>query len=199
MKTYHTLRQKLGFCRDLPYTKDWSAAADFLERLADYCLTHQPQHIVECSSGLSTLILARCCEINQNGKVLSLENGVEYARHTRESLDAHALNAYATVQDAPLKKICLKENEYQWYQTKNIHISKIDLLVIDGPNGYIQKNARYPALPVLKPFFSKHCTVFLDDAAREDEREIVSQWQQQYRPLSTDYIETERGCVILKF
>jgi len=199
LETYHALRQKLGFTHNLPYTKDWSAAADFLELIADYCLATQPLNIVECSSGLSTLILARCCKINQYGKVTSLENGKEYASNTREIISKYSLDDYATIIDAPLCNMKIQGNDYQWYQTTKNSLTNIDLLIIDGPNGYIQKNSRYPALPILHPFFAEQCTVFLDDAAREDEQEIVAQWQQQYQPTSYEYIETERGCAVLKF
>ena len=199
LETYHALRQKLGFTDNLPYSKDWSAAADFLELIADYCLATQPRTIVECSSGLSTLILARCCEMNQCGKVTSLENGKEYASNTRKTISQYALDDYATIIDAPLCNMQIQGNDYQWYQTTKNSLANIDLLIIDGPNGYIQKNSRYPALPILHPFFAEQCTVFLDDAAREDEQEIVAQWQQQYQPVGYEYIKTERGCAVLKF
>lgn len=199
LETYHALRQKLGFTNNLPYTKDWSAAADFLELIADYCLSTKPHTIVECSSGLSTLILARCCEINQCGKVISLENGKEYAVNSRETINKYTLDDYATIIDAPLCNIQIQGNNYQWYQTEKNRLPKIDLLIIDGPNGYIQKNSRYPALPILYPFFAEQCTVFLDDAAREDEQEIITQWRQLYQPVAYEYIETERGCAVLKY
>ncbi|VAW94511.1 hypothetical protein MNBD_GAMMA23-2284 [hydrothermal vent metagenome] len=199
MDVYRALRQKLGFTGDLPHTKDWSAAADFLELIADYCLTNQPNIILECSSGLSTLILARCCKINQHGKVISLENGADYAASTRKNLSQYGLADYATVIDSPLHTVQANSNDYQWYQIDSHVIPEIDLLVIDGPNGYIQKNSRYPALPVLHSLFAERCAVFLDDAAREDEQEIVTQWRQQYQPTSFEYIEMERGCAVFRF
>ncbi len=199
MHTYHALRQKLRFTGELPQTKNWSAAADFLELIADYCLAAKPNIIMECSSGLSTLILARCCEINQCGKVISLENGADYAASTRANLNQYGLSDYATVIDSPLHNVQANGTDYQWYKIDNHTIPEINLLVIDGPNGYIQKNSRYPALPVLHPLFAEHCTVFLDDAARADEQEIVTQWRQLYQPVSFEYVETERGCTILRF
>ncbi len=199
MDVYQSLSQKLNFKGSLPHTQDWSAAADFLELIADYCLTKKPQTILECSSGLSTLILARCCEINQRGKVVSLENGADYAASTRKNISQYGLDNYATVIDAPLHHMQVSGHDYQWYKINKNNMPEIDLVVIDGPNGYIQKNSRYPALPVLQPFFAEHCTVFLDDAAREDEQEIITQWRQQYQPAEYEYIETERGCAIFKF
>ena len=199
LKTYQSLSQKLNFKGTLPHTKDWLAAADFLELITDHCLATRPRTILECSSGLSTLILARCCQINQYGNVLSLENGADYAASTKKNIHLYGLDNYATVIDAPLHKIQVNENSYQWYKIDKSSIPEVDLLIIDGPNGYIQKNSRYPALPVLHSLFAEHCTVFLDDAAREDEQEIIRQWRQQYQPAEYKYIETERGCAIFKF
>ena len=70
------------------------------------------------------------------------------------------------------------------------------MLVIDGPSGFIQKHSRFPALPVLFDRLAKNSIIFLDDAAREDEKEIVAMWENT--GIEHEYIETERGCSIFK-
>ena len=197
MKTYHSLRNQLGFNQDLPFTPDWSAAADFLMLIADHCLEHKPGSILECSSGLSTLILARCCQINQYGKVISLENGTEFAAKTRQQLEEFQLQDYASVIDAPLIEQTINGKIYSWYSLESLNIETIEMLVIDGPPGFLQKQARYPALPLLADYFSESTTVFLDDAARDDEQFIIRSWQQQFPQLQHHYINNERGCSIL--
>ncbi|MDH5711928.1 MAG: class I SAM-dependent methyltransferase, partial [Gammaproteobacteria bacterium] len=74
----------------------------------------------------------------------------------------------------------------------------IDILVIDGPPGFLQKNSRYPSLPLLFDRLSESCSVFLDDAARDDERELVAQWLIEYPGLQHAYHDFERGCSVLK-
>jgi hypothetical protein len=74
----------------------------------------------------------------------------------------------------------------------------IDLLIIDGPPGFIQKHSRYPALPLLNKQLAKDCVVFLDDAARDDEQEMVRRWLKTYPEFHADYIANERGCYVLK-
>jgi hypothetical protein len=44
---------------------------------------------------------------------------------------------------------------------------------------------------------SPGCPVYLDDAGREDEREIVALWLRRFPGLRHEYVETERGCSIL--
>ena len=73
----------MGFNAPLSVTEEWSAAPDFLKIISDYCLEYKPLNIVECSSGVSSVILSKCCEINKVGHVYSLENGEEFAEQTQ--------------------------------------------------------------------------------------------------------------------
>ncbi|MDJ0806556.1 MAG: class I SAM-dependent methyltransferase, partial [Gammaproteobacteria bacterium] len=68
----------------------------------------------------------------------------------------------------------------------------------DGPSSFLQKHSRYPALPVLFPRLADGCRIYLDDAARQDEREILAMWQTAYADLEHEYVATERGCSILR-
>lgn len=198
MRSYQKLQQELKFNQVLPVTVDWSAAADFLTLIKDYCITEKPVNIVECSSGLSTLILSKCCQINSIGHVYSLENGEEYKQQTDGNLKQFNLQNYADVKYAPLIKHLINDISYKWYQPESIKKIKIDMLVIDGPPGFIQKHSRYPALPLLFNQLAEGACVFLDDAARDEEKEIVAMWLNQYSGLQHEYLETERGCSILK-
>ena len=195
---YHALEEKLSLSRGIPYTPDWSAAPDFMELIVEHALAEKPKIIVECSSGLTTLMLARCCQMSRQGHVYSLENGPEYATKTRSYFERYGLDKWATVLDAPLEKIELSANEYLWYSTREMPRQSINMLVIDGPPGFIQKNSRYPALPLLFEHLADGCTIFLDDAARDDEKELVKLWLNKYSTIESEYIDTERGCVRLR-
>jgi len=196
---YIEVSRKLGLKKSLPYTEKWSAAADFISMLVDYCLAERPATILECSSGLTTLALARCCAINGCGHVYSLENGEGYAAKTQSELETFGLSDYATVLHAPLVKSVTGSDLYQWYdRTKLAVLTKsVDLLVIDGPPGFIQQQSRYPALPLLQSILSDDVVVFLDDAAREDEKQLVIRWLQQFPAFLHLYYKTQCGCAVL--
>ena len=194
---YQALCDRLGLNQGLPYTEHWSAGADFLDLVVEHCLQEKPSVVLECSSGLSTLLLARCCQLNGLGHVWSLENGKEYAQATQAALAFYGLDNTATVLHAPLVATNIGNREFQWYTLSGLSVSEIDLLVIDGPPGFIQEHSRYPALPLLMEKLNSHCTVYLDDAARTDERELVGQWQSDYPSAQHSFIETERGCSLL--
>ena len=194
---YYEIQDKLGLAQELPYTPNWSAAPDFIALIVEHALQAKPEIIVECSSGLTTLVLARCCQINGRGRVISLENGEKYAEKTRQQLVEFWLDELAQVIYTPLEKVNL-DRDYDWYQLDALPEVSIDMLVIDGPPGFIQKNSRYPALPLLYDKFSEQCSVFLDDAGREDEKELVAQWQAEFSGVEHEYLEFERGCSVLE-
>lgn len=197
LEAYQPLCGRLGLTRGIPYTPQWSAAPDFLQRIVDHVLTHQPRTIVECGSGLTTLMLARACALNGVGHVHSLENGADYAANTRREIARYGLDEYSTVLHAPLTPCTIHGVEYQWYDTSALTAQNIDLLIIDGPPGFLQRHSRYPALPLLRDRLAAQCSVFLDDAARPDEQELVARWCQELPDAKHDYIANERGCAIL--
>jgi len=195
---YAALRRRLQLEQAWPLSPNWSAAADFLDLLADHCLQENPKCIVECSSGLTTLVLARCCQINGTGRVWSLENGPEYAQRTRRALRFYGLDQYASVIDAPLSSVTLPRGIFQWYAIGGLPDRSIDMLVVDGPPGFIQPHSRYPALPLLGKKLAAGCHVFLDDAARDDEQELAGWWRDENPGLDVRYIDNERGCLVAR-
>ncbi len=198
MDTYQALAKKLNLELSLPVTRDWSAAADFLTIISDYCLSEKPQVIVECSSGTSSIVLAQCCLLNTTGHVYSLENGEQYKNQTQQQLTDFSLSEYCELIYAPLQSYLIDDVEFQWYEKKNLGVEKIDMLVIDGPPGFIQLQSRYPALPLLYEQLSERCIILLDDAARDDEKLIVKRWLESYPEFQLEYRDNERGCSILK-
>ena len=141
LKEYEYLKDKLDFRDGIPYTPKWTAEPDFLRIIVDHCLQAEPSSVLECGSGLSTLMLARCCQMNGRGHVVSLEDGEKYSIDTTEYIERYGLTQYASVIHAPLKKISLGSNEYLWYSRKEIPDYPIEMLIVDGPSGYLQKNS----------------------------------------------------------
>ena len=193
--SYQDLCALLHLNSGIPYTDHWSAAADFLKLIVDEVINHNPRNVVECGSGVSTLMLAAACREFGGGKIASLEHQQEYASDMRDIIASYQLQDFVTIIDAPLVDTQLNGDEYQWYSLKSMHMRDIDLLVIDGPPGKLQRYSRYPAVPLLYDFLNKGCTIFLDDAAREDEQEIARRWQSDYKKLKGSYIDNQRGCM----
>lgn len=189
---------ELDLKKSLPATRGWAASPDFLLQLATHTLCHRPACVVECSSGASTLVLARCLQRLGHGKVYSLEHDPHYAEQTRQLLERHGLSAWAMVLDAPLKPHWIKDEAWHWYALEALPPAlEVDLLVIDGPPAATRPLARYPAGPLLFPMLKPGASVFLDDAARSEEQAILARWQAEFPALGQTSRPCEKGCAVL--
>lgn len=189
------LEREIQLDEPLPITRGWAASPDFLVTLVKHAKENTPKNIVECSSGVSTLILAKCASLNGVGHVYSLEHDPEYAVRTRADLEEHRLESYATILEAPLIKVQLRDREWDWYSLQNLPDIKIDMLVIDGPPSYLNDWARYPAGPMLFERLNEFGAAFLDDADREYEQQIVADWRREFPNLTYTSLPCEKGCI----
>jgi predicted O-methyltransferase YrrM len=197
IETLLALDKDLGLPAGLPPTRGWAGSPDFLRHLHRIATRLRPQTVVECSSGTSTVVLARSVQMNGGGHVYSLEHEPEYAQKTRDELQRQGLATFATVLDAPLRVHQLAGGEWRWYDTAGLPPA-IDLLVIDGPPASTQKLARYPALPVLGARIAPTGRVVLDDAARPDELAALTRWESELRFVPDGRLLAEKGIAYLK-
>ena len=197
LEALHNLNALIKPTKPLPPLREWAGSPDFLLELAKAALSNKPQTIVECSSGSSTLVAARCCQLNGVGHVFSLEHEPIFAEATRNNLRNSGLDEWATVIDAPLKDHQLEGQTYPWYDITQLPEASIDLLVIDGPPATLAPQARYPAGPELFPRLSERAIVLLDDAARPDEKKIVKRWELGFPQAKAEFIPIEKGLSII--
>lgn len=191
------LLMELGFTRSVPATRGWAASPDFLRELARHASQARPRVIAECGSGVSTLILARCAQMNTIGHVYSLEHLAEHADATRKELERHGLTEWATVVTAPLRSYELHGQSYAWYSIEQLPAFEVNMLVIDGPPIDTGHLARYPAGPLMFGYLSSSALVFLDDADRPDERTILQRWADEFHDLIQEHRGCEKGCAVL--
>ncbi|UCE36862.1 MAG: class I SAM-dependent methyltransferase [Thermoplasmata archaeon] len=185
--------------RPLPPMRRWVISPDFANIIISMVIDHKPKVICECGGGISTVFTCYCLDDLKDGHVFSLEQDGKYAQKTKKNLKAHGLENYATVIYAPLTNLTLKAKSWKWYNTSfKKELEKIDMLVIDGPSGDVQKMARYPALPVLYDTLSENAVIIVDDAKRKDERDMVKAWLTEFKDLEYEWYDTEKGCVILR-
>ncbi|OYO28702.1 class I SAM-dependent methyltransferase [Janthinobacterium sp. PC23-8] len=192
------LQRELKLDKSLPRTRGWAGSPDFLLELARHAQTARPQVVLECSSGASTVVLARCMQLQGAGQVYSLEHDPEYAARTRAELARHGLSGWAQVIDAPLRAHQLQGETWPWYSTDHLpHGLPVDMLVIDGPPQAAGTQSRYPAGPLLFPRLTPGAAVYLDDAARADEQAILRRWRSEFPLLRQSLLACEKGCARL--
>ena len=150
----------------LPPSRGWAASPDFLLTLAHITKSIRPRLTVELGSGTSTLVLAK----SGAKKIISLDHSQEFGAQTRAMLVAHKVRGV----EIRIHELEAYPSGYKWYAKSTIKgISKIDLLVIDGPPSATNSDARYPAFEHLVPLLSPNATIILDDVFREEERKLA--------------------------
>ncbi|MBL8532573.1 MAG: class I SAM-dependent methyltransferase [Betaproteobacteria bacterium] len=191
---YATLSPQVG----LPALRGWAGSPDFLAELARQVLERKPDNVVECSSGTSTLVIAKCLRRIGRGHVYSLEHEAHYAEQTRRLLKEHGVEAFATVITAPLHETRAGSRAGFWYSGLDALPETLQMVVVDGPPGTTSKLARYPAGPLLIPRLDPGGLMLLDDADRNDEKEMVKLWQMEIPGLSVTRLDAEKGLVAIE-
>ncbi len=191
------LKSLLAFDKPMPPMRGWAGSPDFLLHLAHCVLRDKPRAALECSSGISTLVVARCLQRNGTGHVWSLEHEPKFAAKTRALLADHGLEAWATVVDAPLDNRTGLQTAWYSQQALPVAIPEVDLLVVDGPPESTGPMARAPAFEKLRDRLSPRAKVFVDDADRPDETAMVRQWLELEPTLHLERLPAEKGLTVL--
>ncbi len=172
---YAVLRPSLP----LPPFGGWSITPEIGRLLVAMVLERQPRLIVECGSGVSTLLCAYALRKIGRGRVVSLDHEPRFAEQTRTLLSAHGVADWVDVAHAPLVPVEIGGAVWQWYDTASLKdVDGIDVLIVDGPPGNLQQQSRYPAVPLLLDRLAPDAIILLDDADRKDEQAIVQRWLQ---------------------
>jgi hypothetical protein len=179
LHAWHILRPLLDRGGYLP----WSTGSIRPAGLVAVCneIVHGARtRIIECGSGVSTVVLARLLREREAGRLLALEHDGKWAALVHEQLRREALDGIAGVLHAPL------EGEPPWYAPAAlIEVpDEFDLLLVDGPPAYDagHQARRAPALPQLQERLVAGAAVVLDDITRPGEREVLAGWE-----VSTDW------------
>ena len=131
--------------------------------------------VLECGTGLTTLVLAAGAA-RRGLPVWSLEQDTQWASRMTAPLRLLAApNVHVT--RTPLAQF----GAYAWYTAPIDRLPKgLRLVVCDGPPGDTP-GGRYGLLPQMREWLASGAIILLDDAGREDEREILRRWQQEYQ------------------
>jgi hypothetical protein len=176
LHAWHVLRPLLELGGYLP----WSTGAMRPAALVVVCneVVHGARtRLVECGSGVSTVLLARLLRERGAGSVVAVEHDGAWAALVGDLLRHEQLVDVARVVHAPL------EGDPPWYAPAALAAldSDVDLLIVDGPPAFAtgEQHRRAPALAFFEPRLVPGATVVLDDLHRRGEREVLARWQAQ--------------------
>jgi len=186
----------------MPFGGSWALTPDAAAILAREIAIRRPDTIVELGSGVSTVMVGRLLQQMGSGRLISLDHDSGWAEETRRNIVANGLQDYVEVLDAPLVKQQFDGKEFVWYQVPEQvrQMKHIDMLTVDGPpqTTDVTVLARYPALPAFNSQFSEHAVIYIDDAKRDTEQEMVKAWHKQYPGWKSKMIDTIPGTCLFE-
>ncbi|HEY8473039.1 MAG TPA: class I SAM-dependent methyltransferase [Natronosporangium sp.] len=170
----------------MPASGHWAIDATGLLELVSLLRDRHPKLVVELGSGTSSVWLGYAIE-RTGGRLVSIDHDPGYAERTGWLLERHGLTGVAEVRVAPLRPLTIGDETFQWYDAAAFEdLADIELLVVDGPPGATNRQARYPALHVLERRLAASAAVVLDDADRADEQAIIERWLAAVDGLARD-------------
>ena len=157
----------------------WSAQEDYLRTAVSHALETEGA-ILECGTGLSTLLLAAVAK--QRGlQYWALEHSEHWSDRVRHHLVRHNLSSVVRVFVGPLRDY----DEYTWYDPPLPWMREsFSLVICDGPPSDTP-GGRYGLVPVMRSRLAPGCVILLDDAIREQEQVIARRWQSDLKAECT--------------
>jgi len=174
----------------------WAVEGDFAGMIARE-LERAPQLVVECGSGVTSLVIANQLRRNGSGRLISFEHDTRYAARCSALLERAGLGDFARVVEAPLRGQQVGERTVDWYDRNVVEEAvegKIDVLVVDGPP-QISPWARWPALEVLYPKLAEDAVVLIDDG--KTQQMTAHAWIDRFPDLGLYWIDTVKGTWLL--
>lgn len=193
-----------------PWKRGWPASPDFILWQVELIDKNDYDLILEFGSGITTLYTAKVLAVREkksssqkNAQAVTFEHLEQFFVQTQGILVQAGLIEHVSLVHAPLQEYTAPDGiPYQYYSCQKFlaelsqkyksSASRI-LVIVDGPPGGTNKNARYPAFPmVMKYFAPAHIDFLLDDYIRNDEKELAGMWQAACATAGIDYAIVEK-------
>jgi predicted O-methyltransferase YrrM len=161
----------------------WDAKLDYFEEILKRALTTDGP-ILECGSGLSTLVLGHVAG-KRNIETWSLEHNEDWYRRVSGTIKRYRV---------PGAKLCLSPlreyDGFNWYGAPLERMpAKFSLVICDGPPD-LANGGRYGLLPVLGDRLAPGAVILFDDAREPGQPEVLKRWAAE-RGVNVQMRETE--------
>jgi GT2 family glycosyltransferase/predicted O-methyltransferase YrrM len=161
----------------------WAMGPQSVEELVRIVAEVRPELILEFGSGASTVALAwairETCGASANPRIVSIEQDLAYADATRALLARMGLADECVLIVEPLTAQVVEGRATTCYSLPGslpavLGDRHADLVVIDGPAG--PPGVRFATVPLVRQHLRQGAAIVLDDALRDGELEVASQW-----------------------
>ncbi len=186
-----------GFANELG---GWAIEEDLVDLVDSLLGQFEKPSLIEFGSGRGSKSLAHLIK-KHNGKMSSIEGDENWANFVDNELKLNNLSDYVQILHAPLASRIEMGIPTKFYSETFLDYLnfKIDLVIVDGPQGDISPVARYPALKsIYNKLNNEKFYVILDDYNRVDEKLIIEMWRLEFPQLYflPIKLEVKQICVI---
>lgn len=126
--------------------------------------------VLECGSGISTILMGLSMPRRPGCEIWSLENDTRWLKRTASVVSRYYLGNVQLVH-APLRFY----DDYMWYAAPFQRMPQFDLVICDGPTE-ATPGGRYGLLPVMAPHLADDAVVMVDDADTAVARGVLARW-----------------------
>ncbi len=170
----------------LPFTGS-SLRPFCLNYILNDIIVNNRKSIIEFGSGISTIMIGRLIKVNKlKTKLLSIEHNYDWVNVLSAILKTEGLEDVIEIQYSPLESCKLSIDNNQWYKLENLNnVTEnkfFDMVIIDGPPAWEanKSKSRYPALPFIWDKLALSFSVFIDDASRLGEKNVIQLWENNF-------------------
>jgi hypothetical protein len=90
-----------------------------------------------------------------------------------------------------------------WYQRESVEAlldtEKVGLILVDGPTSESGRHVRRGAVDYMMDYLADDAVIVLDDYNRNEEREIVKMWSEQFPEAEVDVLPGQKDKEIAIF
>jgi predicted O-methyltransferase YrrM len=126
--------------------------------------------VLECGSGISTILLSLAMPRRPGCEIWALENDVRWFERVASVTRQYQLGNVQLVH-APLRSY----GDYMWYAAPLQRMPRFHLVICDGPTE-ATRGGRYGLLPVMAPRLADDAVVLVDDADTAVGRGVLARW-----------------------
>lgn len=183
----------------IPFGKfgGWAISADALVHVVRDIQARQAPKVLEFGTGLSTIAIASLLRRMGAGTHIAVEHNPEYLKAVESDLAAYGLKDLVELRHLPIVDYAAAPpmTACRSYDLSERDVS-FDIALVDGPI-----TAEFGAATRMAPLewcirrLSPEASIYLDDAGRIEEKEIIAALRASHPNIAVDSLDAEKGLV----